>query len=329
MLPLLHLVKWKTTDGPRVVSCSMLVDFIQIHVRNTFLFGFALSLLKQIFGENIHCQLDKSSIDQVIVDMQCYINGTWSKYKEETIYHDYYQWISLILFLLAISFHLPCRIWFKWMGKFIQEMTANVKDQESCEKVVQVVKESRGNGLFFKTWILESVYSILLMIQIGLLDFVFHHMWSKSGWSPSIIQQLFPDMVHCNHDYFAGGFETTGKFTCILPLNTAYRKIWWITYFIFAALMALLVICHAYRIHLLCFYGREKIDMWWCIKISSSRVETWKAKVMLTKMYRVEIKCPDSPCIYRRLYKKENYTNSDTKNDSPGRQRQVSHVTEV
>lgn len=312
MLPLLHLVKWKATSGPRVVSCSMLVDFIQIHIRNVFLFGFGLALAKQVFGENIHCQTDKSTIDQVIVDMKCFINGTWSKYKDESFYHDYYQWIPLILFMLAISFHLPCRIWFKWMGNFIQEVTANLKDRESCEKVLYLVKESRGNGLFWKTWILEFVYAIQFMLQIGLLDLTFHHMWSKSGWSPSIIPQLFPDMARCDHDYFAASFKTTGKFTCLLPLNTAYRKMWWITYVIFIVLFILQMICHAYRIYLVCFYGREQIDMWWCMKIASSRAETWNAKVLLMNMNKTDIMCPDSPCCTKRHCKKENCISLDT-----------------
>ncbi|GFY40488.1 hypothetical protein TNIN_7361 [Trichonephila inaurata madagascariensis] len=30
------------------------------------------------------------------------------------LYHDYYQWVSIVLLLQAISFHLPFRLWSKY-----------------------------------------------------------------------------------------------------------------------------------------------------------------------------------------------------------------------
>lgn len=107
MLPLLHLLKWKGSHRGNIQSCSMLVDFNQIHIRNLFLFCFGLGLAKQMFGENIECQHNKHDIEKKVLEMKCFINYTRTTFMDETLIHDFYQWIPVILLLLAFSFHFP------------------------------------------------------------------------------------------------------------------------------------------------------------------------------------------------------------------------------
>ena len=304
MLPLLNLVKWK--GSIHVTSCSMLVDFIQVHVRNVFLFCFGLGLAKQLFGDSIHCQRDGSSIDQVIVDMKCFINGTHSQVNGEKFYLDYYQWIPVILLLLALSFHMPCRIWHKWTGGFIQEVTTHLKDQAACDRVLHVVTQCRGNGLFWKTWMLEMLYSVHLLWHIWILNLVFHDVWSLSGWSPQkALAVLFPDMAHCHYDYFGGGGQTEAKFTCLLPLNSAYRKVFGVIHVLFILLAVLHVACFSYRAYLVIAHGRKRVDMWWCMTIAASRAQTWQVKTTLMDMCRDSVLCKDSKYIsMNSLYKR-------------------------
>ena len=282
MLSLWNLVKWKG----QVMSCSMLVDFTQIHVRNLLLFCLGLGLVKQLFGESIHCQRNGSNLDQVLLDMKCFINGTRSSFMGSTFYLDYYQWIPVILLLLAISFHLPCRIWCHWTGGFIREVTTHLKDQAACDHVFHVVTLSRGNHLFWKTWMLEILYAVHLLVHIQILNLVFHDVWSLSGWSTTALTVLFPDMVHCNYDYFGGGVQTAARFICLLPLNSAYRKVFGVVVCLLILLAVLHVMCFTYRLYLVFVYGRKRINMWWCMTIASSHAQTWQVQIKLKDMCR-------------------------------------------
>ncbi|GFR05878.1 innexin [Trichonephila clavata] len=203
---------------PRVI-----VDFNQIHVRNLFLFCFALSISRQYFGENIHCQLDGHKVSQSFLDTKCFINGTLTNFSGvenpilPVLYHDYYQWVSIVLLLQALSFHLPFRLYSKTLHSYVQELTIQKVEPSEYDRVFQVITASQGHGMFWKLWTLECVYAAHLLCQIVLLNVFFHRVWSLSSWSWSAIPMLFPDMGTCLYDYFSGGGQTTGRFRCLLP----------------------------------------------------------------------------------------------------------------
>ncbi|KAG8173088.1 hypothetical protein JTE90_001072 [Oedothorax gibbosus] len=76
----------------------MLVDFIQIHVSQHVPVGFALSLLKQIFGENIHCQWMGVASTSDRGHAVFTINELGVNTRMKPFTHDYYQWDISILF---------------------------------------------------------------------------------------------------------------------------------------------------------------------------------------------------------------------------------------
>lgn len=276
MLPLLHLITF--TGGK---SHSFLVDLYQTHVRNLLLFGFGLSMARQIFGENIICHLMKQSVTQSYADTKCFINGTMTLGDHPTVYHDYYQWIAIVLLLLALGVYWPFSIWFQFNGSYIKEISTNITDEKSCERVMEVLKSSRGCGMFWKTWTLEIVYALHLLMMGYALDRFFNHMWSKSGWSWTAIDILFPESGRCFVDYYSGGDVTIGRFTCLLPLNSVYRRVFWVLYLVALLLMCLHVVVFVHRLFLSIRLGREYVDLFWTWKIAETSAETFHAKQML------------------------------------------------
>ncbi|GFY61761.1 innexin [Trichonephila inaurata madagascariensis] len=290
MLPL-ALLKWKSRDvSPK--SHSLLVDFNQIHVRNLFLFCFALSISRQYFGENINCQIDGHRVSQSFLDTKCFINGTLTNFSgvQEPIlpvlYHDYYQWVSIVLLLQAISFHLPFRLWSKNIHSYVQELTIQKFEKSECDRVFNVITSSKGNGIFWKIWTLECFYAAQLICQIFLLNLFFHRVWSLSRWSWSAIPILFPEMGTCIYDYFSGGGQTAGRFRCLLPLNSVYRKVFFVIYGLFAILLVLHKVFFLYRLFLTIRLGPKWINMWWSLQIAQDVANSWHGKQTLNRKWR-------------------------------------------
>lgn len=283
MFPMIHLLKWKLSNVPQW-SHSTLVDLQQLYVRNVFLFCFGLSVTRQFFGPNIICQLDGHRLTQEMLDTKCFINGTFTDFTKTedaivpSLNHDYYQWVSLVLLLMAISFHFPFRIWSKYASQFIKELTTHVKTEEDCNRVIHVIRQSQGNNLFWKMFLLECVYFMHLVLQIALMDQFFNRMWSLSKWSYTAIDLLFPEMASCWYDFFSVGDITTGRFRCLLPLNSVYRKVFWITYPVYISLLVLHACFFVYRLCLAVHFGKEWINVWWSLQIAKSRAESWLAK---------------------------------------------------
>ncbi|GBN13077.1 hypothetical protein AVEN_257666-1 [Araneus ventricosus] len=240
-------------------------------------------MARQLFGDNINCQLDGQSIGQSFLNTKCFINGTRTNLIGPTyatlpiLYHDYYQWIPIVLLLLAFSFYLPFRIWSRHIHNFMEELTTKIEDEESCDRIFQVITLSKGNRLYWKTWALECVYAVHLMIHIILLNQFFHRLLSLSGWSWSAIPLLFPEIATCFYDYFGRGLQTLGKFQWLMPLNTLYRKIFFVVYVMCSVLIPLHVIFFLYRMIMALRMGRNWINMWWCVQISKQAAKTWHA----------------------------------------------------
>lgn len=287
---MVQLLKWKLSNVPQW-SHSTLVDLQQLYVRNVFLFCFGLSMTRQFFGPNIICQLDGNRLTQDMLDTKCFINGTFTDFSDTenaivpSLNHNYYQWVSLVLLLMAFSFHFPFRMWAKYASQFIKELSTCLKTEEDCCRVIHIIRQSRGNHLFWKMFLLECIYFMHLVLQIVLMDQFFNRIWSLSKWSHTAIDLLFPDMSSCFYDFYSVGGITTGRFRCLLPLNSVYRKVFWIIYPVFVSLMALHVLFFVYRLCLAIYFGKEWINEWWCVQVAKSRAESWLAKDSLHKAW--------------------------------------------
>lgn len=281
MLPLLHLLKFKGSILKRN-SHSFLVDAHQVYMRNLFLFCFGLSLARQFFGENIVCHRAGAALLQNFIDLTCFINGTFTIDSNENIlYHDYYQWVSILLLFLAASFYVPFRAWTRRYGSFLEELTS--KDIDDYTRVCQLIHESKGNMMFVKTWCLELFYAFHIAYNLELIDWFFNRIWSSNGWKWSAVYTIFPDMGKCFIDYITGGDVTHGKFFCLLPLSTIYRRVFIILY----GAMILMIVMHLlflfYRLYLVFRYGITDLNRWWCLSVARQLAPHWESKISITR----------------------------------------------
>lgn len=285
MIPLVQLLKFKGAGR----SHSIIIDFNQIYVRNLLLFGFGLCMARQFSGPDIICHIDTKSIDALYINTKCFINGTMTlptEQQDNVIYHNYYQWVSIVLLIMILTFYFPFAVWSRCYGYYLRQLNTNVKDIDACKRIEKLVKDSKGNYFFWKTFALEMIYAVHLLLHVYLLDLFFNQIWSKSGWSWNAIPQIFPETGSCHVDYYTGGALTTGKFICLLPLNIMFRKVFSVLYGVVIFSIALHILSFLYRIILVIRLGRKLVDIWWSFHIAQCCAETWEVRQALKKRWR-------------------------------------------
>lgn len=284
MFSIVQLLKWKRSNLPGW-SHSVLVDFQQVYVRNILLFCFGLCLERRFFGDNILCQMDGHRIGQELLNAKCFINGTFSKNdKLDVIYHDYYQWIPVLLLVLAYSFHFPYRVWSKYTSAFIKELGKEIENEQDYIELIETL--SKGDCLYWKTIALETFYGVQLTVIIVVIDVFFNRVWSSVHWSWTAIPILFPEMVSCNYDYFSSGGITSGRFRCLLPLNAVYRRAFVGLYVLCLFLMVAHIVYLIYRFVSTIIVGKNKINIWWNFQVAKSLTHSWRVRCALEKEWK-------------------------------------------
>lgn len=274
MNPLIHLEHFSSKHRQ---SYSFLVDFQQIYIRNVILFSVGLSMIRFLFGEVIICQNTGRELSQMFIDTKCFINGTLNKDIVPFIYHDYYQWVSVYLVLLAIGFYFPYSIWSKIFGNFIRHLEIL---SERPNNTIRILKKSKGNLIFFKTLLLEIIYIFHLVIILFLTDLFFNGLWSRFNWSLTAIDKIFPDNGTCFIDHYQHSGMTNSRINCLLPLCSIYRKVFFLLYLLCIILIVLNVIMMIYRI-ILIYRKKKLIDMWWAMMIINQNTTSWDVKKQL------------------------------------------------
>lgn len=277
MFSLLHMMKFGSKR-----SHSAWVDFQQVHVRNLLLFCFGLSISRQLFMENINCQVTGNELQKSFADTACFINGTMTP-GDPTVFHDYYQWVSIYLLGLAFCMHFPLSVWFAAFGGYLDEI--RTRCEEAKEPVCPMIRDSQGCRLFWKTWALEWIYCLHLLVQGWVANVFFNRQWSQWGWSWTAIPVLFPDEGVCHLEYFTAGGSTAGKIRCLLPLGTVYRKIFFALYVTAVLLLTMGVLVLCYRTALLARRGKL-INVWWAMTIAERETKTWADKRLINNYWK-------------------------------------------
>lgn len=290
LLQLFNLYRFAGSEFSNPVS--FLCKLNHFYIRNFFFFAFTLSISKNIFGEPIICNSYEASIPRDLLHTVCLVNGTFSKFvdgaekKEILFFHDYYQWISIVFILQAITFYLPYTFWLQWV-----RVVPSTIESVDFKFILRQIIQHKGFNLFWKTFALELFYFLHLILQAVSINF-FLNDGLRKGYS---FENLFPLNVHCNVNYYSGGFETTGKFHCALPLNVVYRTIFKIVIRSFYFVFVLHVLMINFKI-LLCMcpvlrrgaFRSENINSWWMYQVIENNLEgekLWKLKKAASDYY--------------------------------------------
>ncbi|GIY64790.1 innexin [Caerostris extrusa] len=245
-------------------------------------------MARQLFGDNIVCHSARASLSQSYLDNKCFINGTMTMDEkfQPLVYHDYYQWVAIVLLLSAFTSYFPFSIWSRRCGSYLNELTTKIHDDSSCERLYKLVEKSRGNYMFWKIWALEWYYMVHFVVHGIVFDKFFNRVWTDKGWSWTAIDTLFPESGFCNFDYFNGGDLTTGKFVCLLPLNSVYRKVFWGLYVLAIFLIVLQIITFFYRVLTVIRFGNKWVNVWWVLHVAQSEAQTWESQQWIKQKWK-------------------------------------------
>ena len=142
----------------------------RLHYRVTFVLFFIASVMvtaKEFVGAPIQCEGKNKEIKGELLNTYCYIMSTFSLpsqwaatigrdvaypgvanaggHEEETVFHTYYLWVPIVLFLQGVLFYIPHFIWKKAEGgvfSCVLNSTSNslLKPEERDAKNKEVVK---------------------------------------------------------------------------------------------------------------------------------------------------------------------------------------------
>lgn len=269
----------------------------RLHHRGTFLVLFIGSFLVfsiQNFTEPIHCI---GSVPKDVLNAYCWISSTfsipsrwdvvgtrngnrvWAPHPgiapeadlgngEQAIFHAYYQWVALFLFLQAQSFLIPRLLWEMAEEGNIQKLIQNLRnpllskeDKESqLSKLVAYLRQYRGTHVVFaiKFYICELLYFINIIAQIFVTDCFLGYRFRTYGLEaltyslPDIelmvhsLVKVFPKVTKCTfRKYGPSGTTENLDALCVLPLNMMNEKVFiviWFWFILLATITALYIV---------------------------------------------------------------------------------------
>jgi hypothetical protein len=175
--------------------------------------------------------------------------GTYQEHKHEKIYHFYYQWVCLLLFLQAVFFYFPRYLWKKMEGGRVsictKDMTGPEPDTEAQSKRLANMIEnynkfkSKNNSYAMKFLFVELVNLMNVVGQMFLMDKFMGHRFMDYGLrlysfytrqeedsQVDPMQEIFPKMTKCDfYMHSSVGHVDNIDVMCLLPLNIVNEKI--------------------------------------------------------------------------------------------------------
>jgi len=250
----------------------------------------ALTTGKQYFGSNIHCMTDHGAVNMAVFESWCFMSGTFSiphyrhNYSQShthafpgvstgdhgsggsekgVIYHNYYQWINLLLVLQACIAYIPWAWWKSAEGNKISKLTASVNKDPLTE--VPLEDQVHGLGNFFvnhpkwfdscalKLLVCQGLCLLFSICQMYFMDIVLSNQFLHIGnhimnWEQLNIalDTIFPLVVMCEMSFFGNSGEVqNASGICNLPINIINEKIYliiwvWFLVMIIATVLVML-----------------------------------------------------------------------------------------
>jgi len=234
-----------------------------------------LTTLRQNFGSNIHCMLGGGSIPLSMYESYCFMAGTYtlprlisnssslSRYKGDitstyqgvstgigggvedgTVFHNYYQWVPLLLVIQAAMFYLPWGVWKAVEGGKVGKLLAKVSQDPLTETPVVEQVATLGDFLltncgWFNSNALKLLISqvcclILTLVQMFAMDLVLGNEFFSLGTDflnldllTNNLNKVFPIVVKCSMVYFGpSGEPVNNSGMCTLPINIINEKLY-------------------------------------------------------------------------------------------------------
>lgn len=323
----------------KIDPCCIDNNVFRLHYKVTVFMLAGLSLLitsSQLFGDPIDC-ISNDDIPHELLDTYCWIHSTFTlpgalhkkvgveipapavdKYTpgDERIYHRYYQWVALVLFLQAILFYVPRYLWKAWEGSRIKSLvmdlntpvlTVDKKNETKCILVSYLKEHFNNHEMYFFYYFFSEVMNCVNVVgQMYLMDTFLGGQFTTYGTQVLKLSEMeqedrvdpmvkvFPRLTKCTfHRYGSSGDVQRHDAICLLPLNILNEKIYIILWFwfVFLALISGLVVIYRIaiiiwprpRLLLLRFRSRlaDKRDVNFIIQ--QSKVGDWFLLDLLSK----------------------------------------------
>jgi hypothetical protein len=253
-----------------------------------------LTTSKQFFGDPIHCMTGESpAIPLPVFESYCFMRSTYShrqldlnhrssthpglqsgKYGvrgSNVVYHNYYQWVCLLMVIQAAICYSP---WVYWKGversrisKLVEKVSKDpltetpVKDQICGLGEFLINNSGWFNTCAFKLVLAQVICLVLSITQLYLMDVVMGYQFLHLGKHIFTLEQLslalnkvFPIVVACDMKYFGHtGLPVQVSGMCTLPINIVNEKIYFILFVWYVFLIIVSVALIAWEcFHIIC-----------------------------------------------------------------------------
>jgi len=267
----------------KIDSVSIDNNIFRMHYKATMFVLVAFSILvtqKQYFGDPIDCIVDK--IPPNMMDTYCWIHSTYTipslvnasrdvvphpgvgnhnqMQDKEVVYHKYYQWVTLFLYLQAIMFYIPRYLWKVWEGgkvkMLVMQLNSPIVDDDSKRERKSLlvnyftVNLHNHNFYAFRFFLCEVLNFANVLFQIWFTNVFLGYAFSDYGTDVIAMSNreigsrndamdlVFPKVTKCTfRKYGASGTVESHDGLCVLPLNIFNEKIFiflWFWYIIVA-----------------------------------------------------------------------------------------------
>jgi len=237
-----------------------------------------LTTFRQHFGSNIHCMLGGGSIPLPMYESYCFMAGTYTLPKlisnssslvprfsgditttyhgvstgigggveDGTVFHNYYQWVPLLLVIQAAMFYLPWGVWKAVEGGRVAKLLAKVSqdpltETPVCDQVATLGDFILTNGGWFDSSAIKLLVSqvcclLLTLVQMFAMDIVLGNEFFNLGADflnlellINNLNKVFPIVVKCSMVYIGpSGDPVNNSGMCTLPINIINEKLYFI-----------------------------------------------------------------------------------------------------
>lgn len=186
--------------------------------------------------------------------------------RDNKVYHAYYQWVALFLFMQGISFNVPHFLWSVWEDEKMDRITVTLRGRTLSVKekndqlavLVEYVSETfhLHNLYAFKFFFCELLNIVNVIGQVYLTDRFLGGSFIQYGFDvfrwigndPEIrddpLLRVFPRITICDfHQYGPSGTIEIHNAMCLLPQNNFNEKVF-VTLWLWFLTLAILSTLH-------------------------------------------------------------------------------------